>query len=283
VHDSSFSKMQVFVEQYLGAHRTDELSVLDVGSQLVSEDQTTYRSLFDAPSWRYVGMDVEPGINVAVAVADPYRWTEVEADSFDVVVSGQALEHIKFFWLTAFEIGRVLKPGGITMLVAPSGGFEHRFPVDCWRYYRDGMTALAELIGFEVLDAGTEWAATPWADSYLVMRKPLWSDDRRAEFDRRRGLQYAAVFGGEPTVAAVAPAAAVASAPFLEARAGLVTEQIEATERATAAIAASAAAAGVSPAPSSSGWRRVLRRVIPARALAVYRAARYGRSHLPGQ
>ncbi len=278
MHDSSFSKMQAFVEEYLGAHRTDELSVLDVGSQLVSEDQTTYRSLFDAATWSYVGMDVEPGINVGVAVADPYRWVELEADSFDVVVSGQALEHITFFWLTAFEIGRVLKPGGITMLVAPSGGFEHRFPVDCWRYYRDGMVALAELIGFEVLDAGTEWAATPWADSYLVMRKPQWPDDRRAEFDRRRALQYAAVFGGEPVVAASGPSSAAGVAPFATALPSRVTARIEA-----AAAAAAAAAAVVPAGPPSPAWRTLLRKAVPGRALAVYRAARYGRSHLPGQ
>jgi SAM-dependent methyltransferase len=278
VHDSSFSNMQVFVDQYLGAHRTDELSLLDVGSQLVSVDQTTYKSLFDAPSWRYVGLDVEPGINVDVAVADPYRWEEVEADSFDVVVSGQALEHVKFFWLTAFEIGRVLKPGGITMLLAPSGGFEHRFPVDCWRYYRDGMVALAELIGFDVLDAGTEWAATPWSDSYLVMRKPLWTDDRRGEFLRRRGLQYAAVFGGEPVTTADARSAAeLTPAAFGDAPEGLVTRYLDAT------AAAPAVAATVSAPAAVAGWRGVARRLVPNRALAVYRAARYGRSHLPGQ
>jgi SAM-dependent methyltransferase len=101
----------------------------------------------------------------------------------DVVVSGQTFEHIDFFWMSAFEIGRVLKPGGIAAIIAPSSGAEHRYPLDCWRYYPDGLAALARYVGFTVLEVGTDWRAAPWADSMLVMQKPLWAERERYRFN----------------------------------------------------------------------------------------------------
>jgi SAM-dependent methyltransferase len=276
--------MEQFVHHYLGPHRDTPLRVLDVGSQLVVADQTTYRSLFDDPQWTYVGLDVTPGINVDVAVADPYRWDEVDADSFDVVISGQALEHIPYFWLTAFEICRVLRPGGITMLVAPSSGFEHRYPVDCWRFYRDGMDALAAYVGCEVLDSYTEWGRPDWADSILVMRKPQWDTPARDRFDRRRRLQYAAAFDmqsdGEPgppppPPSALADAPAGALSPILE------QIRIQALPTDAPAAAAEPEPAPAPPAaptvPDSPRWRNVLRRLTPAPVLGWYRRLRYGR------
>lgn len=280
--------MEQFVHHYLGPHRDTPLQVLDVGSQLVVAEQATYRSLFDDPRWSYVGLDVTPGINVDVAVADPYRWDEVDADSFDVVISGQALEHIPYFWLTAFEICRVLRPGGITMLVAPSSGFEHRYPVDCWRFYRDGMDAIAAYVGCEVLDSYTEWGRPDWADSMLVMRKPQWDTAERNRFHRRRDLQYAAAFdtaaanaseiaegtgtesAPQPSVLATAPAGALSP----------VLEQIR-----MQALAADAPAAEPAPPeptvaaapPESPRWRNTLRRLTPAPVLGWYRRLRYGR------
>ena len=272
MHDSSWDAMTRFVEVHLASARDTDLTVLDVGSRIVEPGQLSYRSLFDAPSWVYSGMDVEPGLNVDVAVAEPYRWDEIPADSFDVVISGQALEHIPYFWLTAFEIARVLKPGGITMLIAPSGGFEHRYPVDCWRFYRDGMAALAELVGCDVLDAHTSWTAEPWCDSVLVMRKPQWDHARRASFLRRRDAQYLACFGEEPAPAAVqgspVPSALAPAAP------GTLTAVLE-----PAPTAPTPAPTPAAPPGADAAWRRWLRRLLGERGLAVYRAARYGHSH----
>jgi hypothetical protein len=38
----------------------------------------------------------------------------------DVVISGQAFEHIEFFWLSWRETVRVLRQGGLIFLIAPS-------------------------------------------------------------------------------------------------------------------------------------------------------------------
>ena len=118
------------------------------------------------------------GANVDAVLRTPYVWREVASSSADVVISGQAFEHIRYFWITMLEIARVLTTGGICCILAPSSGPEHRYPVDCWRFYPDGLTSLADFAQLETLEAITQWddlgdaESDCWHDSMLVCRKP---------------------------------------------------------------------------------------------------------------
>ncbi|HEY7515630.1 MAG TPA: methyltransferase domain-containing protein [Vicinamibacteria bacterium] len=176
MHKSSFQKMEAFRRKYLAGREDEPLRILDVGSQDVNG---TYKPIFDAPAWTYRGLDMAPGRNVDIVLASPYRWREVPGASYDVVISGQALEHIEYFWITALEMSRVLRPGGLLCLIAPSGGFEHRYPVDCWRFYPDGFRALARWARLDVLDVFTEWepaaygdGSEAWRDTMMVCARP---------------------------------------------------------------------------------------------------------------
>lgn len=189
MHPTSYEKMAAMVSVHLEPYRGVPLEVLDFGSQMVDDQQDTYRTLIDDPAWHYRGLDIEPGRNVDVCVADPYHWAEIPPDSIDLVISGQALEHVEFFWASMFEVTRVLRPGGVTTVIAPAGGVEHRFPVDCWRFYRDGFTALSRYVGLEVVDVDTDWGNGLWEDSILVARKPVWSGAERRRFAERARLQ----------------------------------------------------------------------------------------------
>jgi len=198
VHDSSYAKMSAFVDEYLADRRHHRLEILDFGSQEIGgQPGSSYRGLFEVPEWHYRGLDMVSGPNVDIVVVDPFSWPSVADDSIDVVVSGQVLEHVDYFWASAFEIGRVLRPGGIAALIAPSAGPEHRFPLDCWRFYTDGLESFARFLGFDVLDVYTDWGRDVWADSMLVMRKPVWDLRSRADFRRRRAHQRAALPGRE--------------------------------------------------------------------------------------
>jgi SAM-dependent methyltransferase len=179
MHQSSFEKMRAFRVKYLEPLADRPLAILDVGSLDVNG---SYRPLFDGPRWTYTGADVAAGPNVDLVLTAPYRWRQLRAESFDVVVSGQAFEHIEYIWLTILEIARVLKPGGLCCLLAPSAGVEHRYPVDCWRFYPDGFRALARWARLEVLEAATQWdshgypdGSDQWHDTLLVARKPVYS------------------------------------------------------------------------------------------------------------
>lgn len=202
VHPTSLAKIRAFVDVCLPPFRHQPLEILDFGSQVVDEQGVSYRPLFDDPAWRYRGLDITAGHNVDVVVADAYDWSEVESDSVDLVISGQAFEHVEFVWASMFEIARVLRPGGVCVVIAPSGGPEHRYPLDCWRFYPDGMVALGQYVGCDVLESFTDWDNGEWADSILVARKPIWSTETRAAFEARAAAQRAVL--ADPTDGGVA-------------------------------------------------------------------------------
>ncbi|MEY2542224.1 MAG: hypothetical protein QOI22_1826 [Verrucomicrobiota bacterium] len=176
MHPSSFDKMAAFRRNHLDSRQNEPLLIVDLGSHDING---SYRSLFDKPPWHYLGADLAPGDNVDLVLRDPYDWRELKTGSVDIVISGQTLEHTEFFWETMFEIARVLKPHGLCCIIAPSSGPEHRFPIDCWRFYPDGLRAVARYAGLEVVEARTQWndleqydsESNKWHESVLVARK----------------------------------------------------------------------------------------------------------------
>lgn len=172
--------MSDFVEKYVSPENS--ITVLDIGSQLIDTQQGvgSYKQLFEnMPNVKYMGLDIVEGLNVDVVIKSPYDWSNVPAESADFVISGQMLEHVECPWLTFIEINRVLKPGGICCIIAPSSGIMHNYPLDCYRYYPDGMAALASYASIEVLECYAEWETdkypernAEWKDCVLIGRKP---------------------------------------------------------------------------------------------------------------
>lgn len=177
MHQHSLDLMAKFRRDYLDARSHDSLLMLDLGSQ---DFNGSYREVLAHPGWRYLGVDLTPGPNVDVVLRSAYQWRELESASADVLVSGQTFEHTEFFWESMGEIARVLKPGGLCCIIAPSCGPEHRFPRDCWRIFPDGFAAVARYAHLEVLETNTQWEDLPgydeesnkWHDSVLIARKP---------------------------------------------------------------------------------------------------------------
>jgi len=180
--------MRDLVARYLD--RGHRLEILDIGAcDYGTADPAalpgSYRPLFDNPGWRYRGLDMIEGPNVDLVMKSPYRFP-LPGGTADVIVSGQAFEHVEYFWMTFMEMARVLKPGGLIFLIAPSRGPEHAYPTDCWRFYPDGYRALAKYAGIELVEVTTDWAphpsedSAPWGDTVGVFRRPLGGSLRAA-------------------------------------------------------------------------------------------------------
>ena len=112
--------MEWFADKYKGELSNGE--VLDVGSYDVNG---CYREIFTQRGIRYDGLDMEAGPNVDIVPKSTYHWQEIENDSYDAVISGQALEHIEFFWVTVGEMVRVTREDGLICIIAPNGFDEH--------------------------------------------------------------------------------------------------------------------------------------------------------------
>ena len=96
----------------------------------------------------------------------------LQDEIFDVVISGQTFEHIEFFWLTMQEIKRILKQTGLCCIIAPSSGPEHKFPIDCWRFFPDGMKAIAKYAKLSIIEVYSV-IEDLWNDTILICKKDI--------------------------------------------------------------------------------------------------------------
>jgi SAM-dependent methyltransferase len=151
----SYRAMEKFAK-LLPADR--KLAVVDVGSMDLNG---SFKAIFSPPH-EYTGIDIRPGKNVDLVVTDDFKWQIPDA-TFDVVISGSALEHSRLPWLFVSECARILKRGGLMALNAPYHWRFHEHPIDCWRVYPDGMRAVMEWAGLEVIEV---WKEQCYAEEY---------------------------------------------------------------------------------------------------------------------
>ena len=152
VHVSSFDSMRRCVKRHVIGDpvlRTrTPLEILDVGGADVNG---SYRPLFAFTEHRYVSADIDPGSSADVVLEDAGVLPFPDA-SFDVVVSGQTFEHVGTFWKLFAEMVRVCSADGVIIVIAPSTGAVHRYPVDCFRFLPDSYQALADEFGVLLVD-----------------------------------------------------------------------------------------------------------------------------------
>lgn len=169
MHQSSLENMQKCFERYVKTREwpgRDKIEVIDVGG---ADINGSYADIFSGREFSYRAADINRGANVDILLEDPYKLPFAD-NSIDIVVSGQAFEHVEFFWKLFEEMVRVLKPDGLLFLIAPSSGPVHRFPVDCYRFYPDAYHALARYSNCDVLEVIHDDRG-PWKDLVGVFAK----------------------------------------------------------------------------------------------------------------
>lgn len=161
MHQSSYEHMRTF-RNSLG----ESGKILDVGSQDLNG---SYKELFK--DWEYVGLDIISGKNVDLITSNPYSWEELEDESFDVIISGQTLEHVEFPDKVFAEIYRVLRPAALCCIIAPSSGPRHGEP---WyrNFSQEDMKSLAEDVGLKIKDLFTG-PDPEFHDCVLIAEKPI--------------------------------------------------------------------------------------------------------------
>jgi lipopolysaccharide biosynthesis protein/SAM-dependent methyltransferase len=163
MHPSALNLSEAFFNTY--SKSTEDCILLDIGAQNING------SIKDVcPSYiKYIGVDFVVGEGVDVVLSDPYK-LPFEDQSADFVMCSSVFEHSAFFWKLFVEILRVLKPTGLLYVNAPSNGYIHRYPVDCWRFYPDAGLAM------------TQWGIENGYSCYLLesfiakMENPTHSD-----------------------------------------------------------------------------------------------------------
>jgi SAM-dependent methyltransferase len=184
VHASQYEHMQRAFDRYLPKDR--HLDILELGSGTSPGQTRTHRSLLQYIDHTYFGVDVREGNNIDKVMPQPYT-IPARSKSQDVVIAGSVLEHVPFFWASALEVSRVLRPGGLWFVTVPSRGHKHS-AIDCWRFYPDGLRAIGAAAYFTVLETHIHYppmtdenrhdypridaANQYWGDAVAVFKKP---------------------------------------------------------------------------------------------------------------
>ncbi len=169
MHASSLENMQKCYENFVKKWPWDftrKISVVDIGGVNVNG---TYADIFSGSEFFYQSADINPEENVDILLEDPYK-LPFEDNSVDILISGQAFEHVEFFWLLFSEMVRVISESGLIILIAPSSGPIHRYPVDCYRFYPDAYKALASYTDCNLLQLYHDERG-PWKDLVGVFSK----------------------------------------------------------------------------------------------------------------
>src|SRR5262249_53154323 len=159
-------------DKYAKAFFTPNAQVLEIGPLQPSK----YEALVgdDSITWHTVDMHDGPGLTFKSI--DEYHFP-IPAHTYDVVVSGQVLEHVRKPWVWIKELARVCRPGGTVITISPVSWKYHEAPVDCWRAYPEGMRALYDEAGLEVVLCTFESLEIPGYRRYIpgvsVDCKPL--------------------------------------------------------------------------------------------------------------
>ncbi len=149
-------------------------AVCDDGGLHNSPDKC-YRKLFPAGT-KYAVFDIVQHPSVDCVKPDPFT-IPAPKESFDLVLSGQMLEHCQNPFRAVAEMKRVLKVGCYLAIIVPSTGRRHDAQ-DGWRFMDDAFKFIAaEVGGFETLadfidKDGTEAGrGAHWRDHVWVARR----------------------------------------------------------------------------------------------------------------
>jgi SAM-dependent methyltransferase len=147
-------------EKYAKPLFKGSMRVLEVGPDA---HPSTYKQLVGDPSIKWETIDIFSSSALTYVAKDEYTFP-IPDQTYDIVLSGQVIEHVRKIWRWARELSRVCKKGGLVITVNPVSWVFHEVPVDCWRIYPDGMKALYDEAGltmqlskFETLDHPSLW------------------------------------------------------------------------------------------------------------------------------
>lgn len=146
---------KLLFEKYVRSYFKPGIKVLEIGPYGIP---SLYQQLINDPSIQWDTVDIAPCPGLTYTCQE-YSFP-IPDNSYDLVISGQVLEHVKKIWVWMREVSRVCKQDGHVITINPVSFPYHEAPVDCWRIYPEGIKALYEDAGLETVLS--EWESLEW-------------------------------------------------------------------------------------------------------------------------
>lgn len=130
------------------------MKILEIGPSGIP---SIYNKIVNDSSIQWDTLDFENTVyidantqNLTYTITDPYFFP-VEDNMYDIVLSGQVMEHVQEIWRWMIEIKRITKPRGFIFTIIPFSWPYHKAPIDCWRILPSGMEAIAKYCELDVV------------------------------------------------------------------------------------------------------------------------------------
>ena len=143
MHENSKLLFQKYALEYF---RTSK-RVLEIGPDSFP---STYKEIVSNESIVWDTLDLYEDDRLTYSAESAYTFP-ISENSYDIVLSGNVIEHVRKVWIWMKEVSRVCKADGLVITINPVSWPYHQAPIDCWRAYPEGMKALYEDSSLEVL------------------------------------------------------------------------------------------------------------------------------------
>lgn len=174
MHPSSIAAMKSCKEFLKHNLHFEGRNVLDVGGRSLSiSDDRSYKPIFsDAETYEIADIVDGPGVTRIMpnlyCIPSPNEY-------FDLVVSGQTLEHVPNPFRLVAEMRRVCSKTGFIIIIVPSSGPRHDVK-DYWRFKDDAFEAISAEVSLEIIvdqinrDAPDQ-RSRQWEDHIFIGRR----------------------------------------------------------------------------------------------------------------
>jgi SAM-dependent methyltransferase len=170
MHTNSRLLFQKYAKQYF----RPGIRILEIGPEA---NPSTYQRTVGDSSIVWHTLDIRNDPSLTYCALSEYEFP-VESASYDIVLSGQVIEHVRQIWIWIRELARVCKTGGLVVTINPVSWPYHEAPVDCWRIFPEGMRALYEYACLEVKLSCLESLEASGHRRYIPGRSAEWQTPR---------------------------------------------------------------------------------------------------------
>lgn len=146
---------RLLFERFALSHIRDGVRVLEIGPD---RHPSTLQEVVGARAalWDTLDFVSRTDVPLTFRTTEEYRYPVVD-EAYDVVLAANVIEHVPRIWTWMRELRRIVRPGGLIITLNPVSWNYHPAPRDCWRIYPDGMRALCDEVGLEVVLS--EWGS----------------------------------------------------------------------------------------------------------------------------
>jgi SAM-dependent methyltransferase len=138
-----------------------------------------YEKLFLERARAYIGVDVDTDKTKKVDVCADALRLPFRSETFDTVISNQAIEHVRHPEQFVSEACRVLRTGGIMIMTAPQLWCLHEKPHDYYRFTRYALELLCKENNLDVVTLQERYGAFATIGQMIALMVYLPNAGRR--------------------------------------------------------------------------------------------------------